>query len=164
MGAAENGAGSGTGSGTGTGTDGAFEIRWLGSGDDQLVLDAAVLFDATPRRDWTAQFLGRDGHHLLIAYLGDTPVGFISGVETLHPDKGAEMFVYELGVDDPYRRRGVASELVRELLEVARRRGCYGMWVPVEPDNEAALATYRSTGAAGPDPAANFTWSIAPGA
>lgn len=137
-----------------------FDIRHLVAGDEDLVLAAAVLFDATPRRDWTERFLAREGHHLLIAYLGDAPVGFVSGVETLHPDKGCEMFVYELGVDEPYRRRGIAKELVRELLHVARERGCYGMWVPLDRDNEAAFATYRSVGATQPDDATILAWSI----
>ena len=137
-----------------------FEIRRLGAGDVEAVLDAAVLFDATPRRDWTEQFLTRQGHHLLIGYLGDTPVGFISGVETVHPDKGVEMFVYELGVDEPYRRRGIAGALVGELLHIARTNGCYGMWVPTETDNEAALATYRAAGAQPPEEAVTLTWSF----
>ncbi len=140
--------------------EGEFEIRRMGAGDEQSVLDAAVLFDATPRRDWTTQFLTRQGHHLLIAYLGETPVGFISGVETVHPDKGVEMFVYELGVDEPYRRRGIASALVGELLHIARTAGCYGMWVPTEGDNEAALATYRAAGAKPPEEAVVLTWSF----
>jgi ribosomal protein S18 acetylase RimI-like enzyme len=139
----------------------SLEIRRMGPADVQLVLDAAVLFDATPRRDWTELFLAREGHHLLIAYVGTTPVGFVSGVETLHPDKGAEIFVYELGVDEPHRRQGIARALVDELLHVARTRRCYGMWVPIEPDNEAAVATYRSTGGAGPEPAAMFNWTVA---
>ncbi len=139
-----------------------FEIRQMGAGDEQAVLDAAILFDATPRRDWTTQFLTRQGHHLLIAYLGDEAVGFISGVETVHPDKGVEMFVYELGVDEPYRRQGIASALVRELLHIARTSGCYGMWVPTEGDNAGALATYRSAGAAPPEEAVTLSWTFTP--
>ena len=138
-----------------------FDIRYLGVGDEELVLAAAVLFDAVPRRDWTERFLARDGHHLLVAYLDDVPVGFVSGVETLHPDKGCEMFVYELGVDEPHRRRGIAKALLGELLHVARTRGCYGMWVPVEPDNTAAVAMYRAAGASGPRTASTFTWVLA---
>jgi len=137
-----------------------FEIRRMGPADVAAVLDAAVLFDATPRRDWTTQFLTRQGHHLLICYLGETPAGFISGVETVHPDKGVELFVYELGVDEPYRRRGIASALVAELEHIARTNGCYGMWVPTEGDNIAALATYRAAGAKPPEATVTLTWSF----
>lgn len=104
-----------------------------------------------PDSDWTESFLARDGHHLLVAYVDHQPAGFVSGVETIHPDKGAEMLLYELGVDDPFRRRGIGRALTESLLQIARDRGCYGMWVPTEIDNEAAVATYRAAGAADPE-------------
>ncbi len=108
---------------------------------------AADLFDGPPLAAATERFLGQPDHHLLFAYLGDRPLGMISGVEITHPDKGTEMFVYELGVAPVARLRGVGTALVRALAELARERGCYGMWVGTEPDNEAAQATYRRAGA-----------------
>jgi len=68
-------------------------------------------------------------------------------VETTHPDKGTEMFLYELGVAERARGRGVGRALVTSLAELARERGCYGMWTATEPDNVAAQRTYASTGA-----------------
>ena len=70
-----------------------------------------------------------------------------SGVETTHPDKGTEMFLYELSVAAHARRRGVGAALVDALADFARSRGCYGMWVGVDLDNDAALATYTRSGA-----------------
>ena len=61
----------------------------------------------------------------------------MSGVETTHPDKGTEMFLYELSVHPDHRNRGVGRALVSALAELARARGCYGMWVGTEPDNTA---------------------------
>src|SRR5690606_19695265 len=103
------------------------------------VLAAGELFDDPPREDWTRRFLGEPGHHLLIAYEDDAPAGFVSGVVTTHPDKGTEMFLYELGTDEAYRGRGIAGDLVRALAELAREQGCYGMWVLTDEDNAAAL-------------------------
>jgi ribosomal protein S18 acetylase RimI-like enzyme len=112
------------------------------------VLAAADLFDAPPIPAATERFLAAPGHHLLFAYdEDDRPVGMISGVEMTHPDKGTEMFIYELGVAPDARLRGIGSRLVAELAAIARRNGCYGMWVGTEVDNEAALATYRRAGA-----------------
>jgi ribosomal protein S18 acetylase RimI-like enzyme len=85
------------------------EIRELGPGDVEVVMAAPHLFDEPPRREWAAGFLQRDGNHLLLAYVGDEPAGFVSGVEVLHPDKGVEMMLYELGVDEAFRRRGVGE-------------------------------------------------------
>jgi ribosomal-protein-alanine N-acetyltransferase len=73
--------------------------------------------------------------------------GFVSGVEMVHPDKGTEMFLYELGVDDAYARRGIGRALVERLAALARERGCTGMWVLTDDRNDAAIATYRSAGA-----------------
>lgn len=127
------------------------EIRELGPGDTEEVMAAAHLFDDPPRREWASAFLGREGNHLLLAYLDEEPAGFVSGVEVLHPDKGIEMMLYELGVDEGFRRRGVGAALVIELVEVARRLGCRNVWVLTEPDNEPALATYRAAGFTGPE-------------
>ena len=124
-----------------------MEIRHLAPGDETAVLAAAALFDGAPDRAATERFLNEPTHHLLIAYDGDTPVGFVSGVETTHPDKGTEMFLYELGVDAPARGRGVGRALVEALAALARGRGCYGMWVGTEPDNAAAIRTYEQAGA-----------------
>jgi ribosomal protein S18 acetylase RimI-like enzyme len=134
----------------------------LAAGDDGVVLAGAELFDAAPTGSWTARFLSSEGHHLLVALDDDdTPVGFVSGVETTHPDKGTEMFLYELSVGADHRRQGVGRALVDALVELARERGCYGMWVATEPDNAAALATYRAAGAAVPEPCVTLAWTFA---
>ena len=129
----------------------AVDIRRLGPDDVDIVLAAGHVFDHPPRRDWTLRFLGSDGHHLFVAVDADSAdtvvAGFVSGIETTHPDKGTEMFLYELGVDDRYRRQGIGRRLVEALREVAVERGCYGMWVGTEPDNEAARALYAKRGA-----------------
>ena len=85
-------------------------------------------------------------HHLLVAYDDDRPVGFVSGVEDTHPDKGTETLLYELGVDEPARHRGFGRGLVEALAALAHQRGCYGMFGFADDDNVAARATYRSAG------------------
>jgi aminoglycoside 3-N-acetyltransferase I len=142
-----------------------IKILRLGPGDEQLVLDAAELFDAPPTNAWTTKFLSSEGHHLLFAIVEDgDPVGFVSGVETSHPDKGTEMFLYELSVEPDHRNRGVGTALVGALADLARTRGCYGMWVGTEPDNAAALATYRAAGASPPEPFMTLEWRFDPAA
>ena len=123
-------------------------IRRLGPGDEAAVLAAAELFDGAPRPDATRRFLAEPGHHLLFAFDPEgRAVGFVSGVETTHPDKGTEMFLYELSVAERARRQGVGGALVEALAALARERGCYGMWAGTEEDNAAARATYARAGA-----------------
>jgi aminoglycoside 3-N-acetyltransferase I len=122
---------------------------------------AAELFDSPPLPEATERFLADSTHHLLLAYdESDRAVGMISGIETTHPDKGTEMFIYELGVAPAARLQGVATELVRALADLARRRGCYGMWVGTEPDNAAAQATYRKAGANEEAPFLLLSWDL----
>lgn len=139
--------------------DGAMRILRLDPGDEALLLAGAELFDAPPTETLAARFLSSEGHHLLVAVgeAGD-PVGFVSGVETTHPDKGTEMFRYELSVAEAHRNQGIGAALVRSLAELAHSRGCYGMWVGTEPDNAAALATYRAAGADPPESFVTLEW------
>jgi ribosomal protein S18 acetylase RimI-like enzyme len=126
--------------------DDRVRITGLGRGDESAVAAAAHLFDGPVDLEVARRSLGAEGHHLLVAYEDDAPVGFVSGVEMTHPDKGTEMFLYELGVDERFRRRGIGVALVAELGSVARARGCYGMWVVAEDANVAALAVYERGG------------------
>ena len=137
-----------------------MEVRRLGPVDDHAVAAAGHLFDTAPDEAATRRFLSEPGHHLLVAYDGDLPVGFVSGVELVHPDKGAELFLYELGVDEAARGRGVGRSLVEALRDLAAERGCYGMWVLTDADNAAALATYRSGGAGEPEPQVLLPWDL----
>ncbi len=137
-----------------------MEIRKLGRDDVEAAMGASHLYDEPARREWAERFLTREGHHLFIAYDEDEPVGFVTGVEMTHPDKGTEMLLYELAVDEFQRRAGIGAALVTELRDLAESLGCYGMWVGTDHDNEAAIATYRSTGAADPEPFVLMNWSF----
>ena len=119
----------------------------LGPGDQARVREASHLFDGPARDDAASRFLNDPNHHLLVAYKDGAPAGFVSGVEVTHPDKGTEMFLYELGVDERFRGRGIGRALVNALAALARDQGCYGMFVLTDADNQAALATYHSAGA-----------------
>ena len=88
----------------------------MGAGDDAKVLAASELFDKPAREDATARFLREPTHHLLIAYEGDLPVGFVSGTEmTVGLERGCHS-VYVLTEHDneaaiaTYNRDGVARE------------------------------------------------------
>jgi aminoglycoside 3-N-acetyltransferase I len=138
-----------------------IDIRSLGPGDDEAVIAASALFDGPPYAGATRRFLADPLHHMLVAYdASGQPVGFVSGVETTHPDKGTEMFLYELSVDEHSRRQGIGSALVEALEALARERGCYGMWTGTEVGNDAARATYASAGAREEPPHVFVAWDF----
>jgi ribosomal protein S18 acetylase RimI-like enzyme len=129
--------------------------------DERAVLQASELFDAPPVADSVRALLADPRHHLLLARIDGEPAGFVLGIELLLADHaGPGMLLYELSVAEPFRRQGIGSRLVSALLDLARARGCFEVWVLTEPDNEAALATYETTGARRDDDAAMLVWDL----
>ena len=124
-------------------TDG---VRIERAADTAAVAAAEPLFDGPVRPEAVRRFVDDPTHHLLVALEGERAVGFVSGVEMTHHDKGTEMFLYELEVHSDHRNRGVGRALVRTLADLARERGCYGMWVLTDNDNTAAVRAYTAAG------------------
>ena len=121
---------------------------------------AAGVLDGPPRADTTEAFLADVRHHLLLAWEDGAVVGMVSGVEMTHPDKGTEMFLYELGVAEEARGRGIGRALTDAQRDLATERGCYAMWVMTELDNVAALRTYEGAGATRLDDSAYLEWRL----
>ena len=120
---------------------------------------AAHLFDDPIDVAALAAFLADERHHLLIGYIDDRPAGFLTAIELLHPDKPKpEMFLYELGVNEPDRGRGVASALMQRLVRLCEERGCREMFVLTDENNEAARATYKKAGGEAEPAGLMFTW------
>ena len=129
------------------------EIRVEVVDSPDVAKEAAALFDHPIDHTATANFLADERHHLLIGYVGDQPAGFVTAVELLHPDKPQpEMFLYELGVEEEYRRQGVATALMQRLVDMCHERGCGEMFVLTDDDNAAGNATYAKAGGT-PEPA-----------
>jgi ribosomal protein S18 acetylase RimI-like enzyme len=136
-----------------------MRIERLGPDDVVRLAAAEWLFDDAIDAEMSRAFLADDRHHLLVAYDGEAPTGFVTGVELLHPDKpGPEMFLYELGVDEAFRGRGIGRALVEALAEFAWKRGCYAVWVLTDDANAAATATYRAAGGNREPESVMFVW------
>ncbi len=115
-------------------------IRRLGVGDEEVI---RALAEAEPR----TALLADPKTIFLAAFAGDEPVGFVFGYELARRHGDAEMlFVYELDVAEPHRRRGIATRLLRELLRLAEEDGITDAFVLTEPGNDAANALYAKVG------------------
>jgi ribosomal protein S18 acetylase RimI-like enzyme len=138
-------------------------VRIQRAADADAVAAAEPLFDGPLKPKAVERFVSDPKHHLLVALEAERAVGFVSGVEVTHPDKGTEMFLYELAVDEGARNRGIGRALVRELAQLARGRGCYGMWVLTDDGNPAALRAYAAAGGTRESPdTVLFNWTFEP--
>jgi ribosomal protein S18 acetylase RimI-like enzyme len=128
-------------------------------GGEERVRAAERVFDHPVDLEAARRFLEDDGSHLLIAYVDDQPAGFVSGTELTHPDHARpEVFLNELGVLPAYQGRGIGRALVERLWELARRRGCRGMWVLTDEANAAAQKVYAATGGVRQADQVMFLW------
>jgi ribosomal protein S18 acetylase RimI-like enzyme len=125
-----------------------MHLKRLGPGDEEEVLNAPHLLDEPADPTVVRNYLADDRNVFLLAIEDDHAVGFLRGtaLSQLKSDR-KQMFLYEIGVDLPFRRRGVGSELVRWLIEHSRSGGFEEIFVFTDPSNDAAVNLYRSTGA-----------------
>lgn len=125
----------------------SIEIRVLGPADHARLGDVAPdVFDGPVDPRWAAEFLADERHHLAVALDGGRVVGMASAVHYVHPDKGPELWINEVGVTPSHRTRGVGTALLEALFERGRARGCAEAWVLTEEENEAARRLYASVG------------------
>jgi len=123
-----------------------ISYRRLGPGDE-AVLNGSQAFDRPVDPVQSAAFLAHPDHEIVVAIDGGVVIGFVSGAELLHPDKPPAFFIAEVGVDETHQRRGIATALIEQMITVARERGCQGVWLATEVDNDPARALYGRTGA-----------------
>jgi len=80
-----------------------------------------------------------------VALAGDRVIGYIAGHRTTRHGCAGE--VQYLFVAPAYRRRGIATGLLRELAQWFKDRGARSVCVNVAPDSPAAKPFYESVGA-----------------
>ena len=115
-------------------------VQRLGLGDEDVV---AALADRAPQ----TALLADDSTIFLVAFEEAEPIGFVVAYELARRHGDAVMLlVYEVDVDEAYRRRGVATSLLDELARIAREHGIAEGFVLTDLDNEAANALYASAG------------------
>lgn len=110
-------------------------IRRLGPGDEDVI---RALAENEPQ----TALLSDDRTVFVAAFDGETPVGFAFGyVLPRRHGRPSIFFVYEIDVDERYRRQGIGRRLMEEVLF-----GRDEAFVLTEADNEAAMALYASLG------------------
>ncbi|MDQ0463042.1 aminoglycoside 6'-N-acetyltransferase I [Caulobacter ginsengisoli] len=121
----------------------AIEIRMLRAGDEATLARVAdEVFDNPVDPDLTRQFLADPRHHIAVAIDDGLVVGFASGLDYVHPDKPAELWINEVGVAPSHQRQGLGRRVMKALFAEGRAKGCGTAWVLTDRSNTAARALY----------------------
>jgi ribosomal protein S18 acetylase RimI-like enzyme len=99
--------------------------------------------------------LQQNGHHCLIAWRGDQPVGYAWVAHRVGPDVAmwplpfdfapGAAYLWNLYVLPSERAHGIGSALARARLSLARKQGFREGWRMVAPSNAASLRTLRKS-------------------
>ena len=118
---------------------------------------AGALVDATG----PAAFLEDPASFVFGAYDNGTPTGLAWGIHMRSPNGRLTTYLHELDVREPWRRRGIASALVREAMALARRHGSARFWLSTGGHNDVAQALYQSLGGdRNPLGDVNYRWNL----
>jgi len=91
--------------------------------------------------------LGKSHVIALVAQEADEVVGgLVAYVLEKFERERSEVYIYDLAVAEPYRRQGIATDLIRSLQRIARDRGAYVLFVQADPGDEPAIRLYQSLG------------------
>jgi ribosomal protein S18 acetylase RimI-like enzyme len=123
-----------------------IEIRPYRDDDEAQVVElwGDTIADAAPHNDPLLAIrlkLQKDPDLFLVATAGDAVVGTVMGGYDGH--RG---WIYSLAVGQAYRRRRVATALVRRLEELLRETGCLKVNLQVRGSNPDVLGFYEHIG------------------
>jgi ribosomal protein S18 acetylase RimI-like enzyme len=128
---------------------GLLTVRRETTVDMTLAAELDAMFDAGVSWDIEQgqRFLAHPDTLLLVARWDGVACGFLSAYRLQRFDRrGAEVLLYEIGVEEPFRRRGVGRALVAEAKRWSTEVGADELWVLTEDGNTPARALYAATG------------------
>ena len=133
-------------------------IRTLGPADVPALEGMLAMFGAAfgepdtygsarPRAAYLEQLLASPFFIAIAALKDDAVVGGLAAyVLPKFEQERSEVYIYDLAVAEPHRRRGIATALIRELQGVAAERGAWVIYVQADHGDDPAIALYAGLG------------------
>jgi GNAT superfamily N-acetyltransferase len=122
-------------------------IRRLQSGEEARLKELCRRFkQRVPSDDEAARLLAREDVRVWVAEVEGELAGFAYAYVLLRIDGDTSVFLYELDVDERFRRLGLGRALVDQARTLAEGEGVLKMWVDTSYDNEPAKRTYAAAG------------------
>lgn len=103
--------------------------------------------NARPSRGYLEALLSSNYFIALAAIADGRVAGALAAYELLKFEQArSEIYIYDLAVDEQYRRRGIATGLILELKRIAASRGAYVIFVQADVGDEPAIQLYTRLG------------------
>ena len=109
--------------------------------------DVDAYQSAVPSDAYFKSLLAKPDFIVLIAMDGDAVVGGLAAyvLEKFEQER-KEIYIYDLAVAEPHRRKGIARQLINNLKAVARRDNAYVIYVQADYGDDPAIHLYESMG------------------
>ena len=100
-----------------------------------------------PDDAYLGQLLESETFIAIGAFLGEDVLGGLAAyVLPKFEQARAEIYIYDLAVDERSRRRGIATAMIEQLKHAAAARGAYVIFVQADYGDEAAIQLYTKLG------------------
>jgi aminoglycoside 3-N-acetyltransferase I len=133
-------------------------VRVLGADDVVTLLALLSLFGKVfddratyegnpPDHEYLQRLLASENFVVIVASRDSQVVGGLAGyVLPKFEQARSEFYLYDLAVDERYRRQGIATALIEELRALAAQRGIYVIFVQADHGDDPAIALYTKLG------------------
>ncbi len=109
--------------------------------------DTATYQEAVPSDEYLSSLLAGLVFISLVVLHGQEVVGGLAAyvLEKFEQNR-REIYIYDLAIAEPHRRKGIATQLIRELQHIAKERKAYVIFVQADQEDEPAIKLYESLG------------------
>lgn len=109
--------------------------------------DVATYIEKQPDDAYLTELLSKPDFIAIAAICEGEVVGGLAAYVLIKFEQArSETYIYDLAVDERFRRQGIATRLIREVQKVSRARGAYVVIVQADYDDEPAVALYTKLG------------------
>ncbi|MHB8812460.1 MAG: AAC(3)-I family aminoglycoside N-acetyltransferase [Steroidobacteraceae bacterium] len=124
------------------------QLRELNLSFAEAFSDSETYCSEPPSDDYLGGLLA-DPHIIVLVALVESQVtgGLVAYELRKFERRRSEIYIYDLAVAEPFRRRGIASALLQELCRIAAGRGASSVFVQADYVDEPAISLYAKFGA-----------------
>lgn len=79
---------------------------------------------------------------VVVAYKSDVPVGLLTSKMSGH----TSLYISQIHVMEPHRRKGIATQLIKQIENVAKEKSLQSLCLIVDKKNSGAMALYEKEG------------------